>query len=90
MKRGKVIETSSTSSSLQEQVDRLQRELNDREIALVTSNERGDFLEAQLYRLNTGLAAEIRERPDGRGEAAAACAGNLATRRETWRRWWKF
>lgn len=44
------------------QIDQLKRDLRDSEIALATSNEHGDLLEEQLYRLSTTLTAEVRER----------------------------
>jgi diguanylate cyclase (GGDEF)-like protein len=48
--------------SLREQVQRLRSELNDLQIALLTSNDHGDLLEEHLYRLSTSLAAEVKER----------------------------
>lgn len=48
--------------SLRTEIDRLQREIGDHQIALLTSNEHGDMLEDHLYRLSTSLTAEIRER----------------------------
>jgi diguanylate cyclase (GGDEF)-like protein len=48
--------------SLREQVARLRSELNDLQIALLTSNDHGDLLEEHLYRLSTSLAAEVKER----------------------------
>jgi diguanylate cyclase (GGDEF)-like protein len=48
--------------SLREQVKRLRSELNDVQIALLTSNDHGDLLEEHLYRLSTSLAAEVKER----------------------------
>ena len=44
------------------EIDRLNREIDDHQIALLTSNEHGDLLEEHLYRLSTSLASEIRER----------------------------
>ncbi len=48
--------------SLEKEVKRLRREVQDLEIALLTSNEHGDYLEDHLYRISTSLAAEVRER----------------------------
>src|SRR5580693_1674222 len=47
---------------LRAEIDRLQRENCDQQIALLTSNEHGDLLEEHLYRLSNSLASEIRER----------------------------
>ena len=47
---------------LRAEVERLQREKGDLEIALLTSNEHGDLLEEHLYHVTTSLAAEVRER----------------------------
>src|SRR5664279_2516166 len=55
-------------SDLQYEIDKLQRENSDLEIALLTSNEHGDLLEEQLYRANTSLAAEVRERQSIEGK----------------------
>jgi diguanylate cyclase (GGDEF)-like protein len=44
------------------ELDRLRIEKHDLQIALVTSNEHGDLLQEQMYRLNTSLTAEVRER----------------------------
>jgi diguanylate cyclase (GGDEF)-like protein len=50
------------AESLEKEVQRLRREVRDLEIALLTSNEHGDYLEDHLYRISASLAAEIRER----------------------------
>src|SRR5580693_8261876 len=47
---------------LRAEIDRLQRENCDQQIALLTSNEHGDLLEEHLYRLSNSLTSEIRER----------------------------
>lgn len=44
------------------EIDRLQREKDDLQIALLTSNEHGDLLQEHLYRLSNSLANEVRER----------------------------
>jgi diguanylate cyclase (GGDEF)-like protein len=44
------------------ELDRLRKEKNDLQIALLTSNEHGDLLQEHLYRLSTSLTAEVRER----------------------------
>ena len=46
----------------QPELERLENEKHDLEIALQTSNEHGDLLQEQLYRLSTSLTAEVRER----------------------------
>jgi diguanylate cyclase (GGDEF)-like protein len=46
----------------QPELERLENEKHDLEIALLTSNEHGDLLQEQLYRLSTSLTAEVRER----------------------------
>jgi diguanylate cyclase (GGDEF)-like protein len=58
---GFTMETEETCR-LRAEVKRLQREVQDLEIALLTSNEHGDYLEDHLYRVGNSLAAEIRER----------------------------
>jgi diguanylate cyclase (GGDEF)-like protein len=47
---------------LQADLDRLQDEKRNLEIALVTSNQRGDLLQEHLNRLSASLTAEVRER----------------------------
>jgi diguanylate cyclase (GGDEF)-like protein len=47
---------------LQGALTRIDREKRDLQIALTNSNEHGDLLQEQLYRLSTSLTAEIRER----------------------------
>jgi diguanylate cyclase (GGDEF)-like protein len=47
---------------LRAEVERLRRDVRDLEIALLTSNEHGDYLEDHLYRVGSSLAAEIQER----------------------------
>jgi len=47
---------------LRAEIDRLQSEIRDHQIALLTSNEHGDLLQDHLYRLSTSLTAEILER----------------------------
>jgi diguanylate cyclase (GGDEF)-like protein len=44
------------------ELERLGNENRDLEMALLTSNEHGDLLQEQLYRLSTSLTAEVRER----------------------------
>jgi diguanylate cyclase (GGDEF)-like protein len=44
------------------ELERLENEKRDLEIALLTSNEHGDLLQEQLYRLSTSLSAEVQER----------------------------
>jgi len=44
------------------EVKRLQTEVRDSQMSLLTSNEHGDALQEHLFRLNTSLTAEIRER----------------------------
>ena len=46
----------------QPELERLENEKHDLEIALQTSNEHGDLLQDHLYRLSTSLTAEVRER----------------------------
>src|SRR3984885_6037460 len=46
----------------QPELERLGNENRDLEMALLTSNEHGDLLQEQLYRLSTSLTAEVRER----------------------------
>jgi diguanylate cyclase (GGDEF)-like protein len=48
--------------NLRAAVLQLKRDNRDLEIALTTSNEHGDLVQEQLYRLGTSLTAEIRER----------------------------
>ena len=55
-------QTTGTSRELEREVARLRREVQDLEIALLTSNEHGDYLEDHLYRISASLAAEVRER----------------------------
>jgi len=43
-------------------IDRLKREIQDLQIALLTANEHGDSLQDHLYRLSTSLKAEVQER----------------------------
>jgi diguanylate cyclase (GGDEF)-like protein len=50
--------------SEQNGIDRLRREIDDLQIALLTSNEHGDLLQEHLYRLSTSLTAEVRERQE--------------------------
>lgn len=45
-----------------EELTILRRQIADLKIELQTSNEHGDFLEEQLYRLNSSLQAEVHER----------------------------
>jgi septal ring factor EnvC (AmiA/AmiB activator) len=52
----------SPASEQQGEVDRLQSEVRDLQIAQLTSNEHADSLQEHLYRLSTSLNAEIRER----------------------------
>jgi GGDEF domain-containing protein len=52
----------SPASEQQGEVDRLQSEIRDLQIAQLTSNEHADSLQEHLYRLSTSLNAEIRER----------------------------
>src|SRR5450755_1239086 len=52
----------SPASEQQGEVDRLQSEIRDLQIAQLTSNEHADSLQEHLYRLSTRLSAEIRER----------------------------
>ena len=47
--------------ALRAEVDRLKLEIGDSQIALLTSNERGDLLQEQLDRLSASSTAEIRE-----------------------------
>ncbi len=47
---------------LRAEITRLEREVVDHQIALLTSNEHGDLLEEHLYHLSTSLTSEIRER----------------------------
>lgn len=47
---------------LRAELDRLQNEKHDLQIALLTSNEHGDLLQDHLYRLSASLTAEVRER----------------------------
>jgi diguanylate cyclase (GGDEF)-like protein len=47
---------------LRRDLDRLQIENQDLQIALLTSNEHGDLLQDHLYRLSNSLTAEVRER----------------------------
>jgi diguanylate cyclase (GGDEF)-like protein len=47
---------------LERELERLRRQVQDLEIALLTSNEHGDYLEDHLYRISASLAAEVRER----------------------------
>jgi diguanylate cyclase (GGDEF)-like protein len=47
---------------LRTELDRLQNEKDDLQIALLTANEHGDLLQEHLYRLSTSLTAEVRER----------------------------
>jgi diguanylate cyclase (GGDEF)-like protein len=51
-----------TEETLRAEVERLRRNVQDLEIALLTSNEHGDYLEDHLYRASNSLAVEIRER----------------------------
>lgn len=44
------------------ELEQLQSEKRDLQIALFTSNEHGDLLQEHLYRLSTSLTAEVRER----------------------------
>ncbi|MEE3716186.1 ATP-binding protein [Tumidithrix elongata RA019] len=48
--------------SLRQEVSRLQHENRDLELALLTTTEHGDFVEAELDQLNRQLQAEINER----------------------------
>jgi len=50
------------SDRLEMEVHRLRREIQDLQMALLTSNEHGDLLQDHLYRLSTSLTAEVRER----------------------------
>jgi diguanylate cyclase (GGDEF)-like protein len=47
---------------LRTEIGRLEREVVDHQIALLTSNEHGDLVEEHLYRLSTSLTAERLER----------------------------
>ena len=47
---------------LRAELGRLQNEKSDLQIALLTSNEHGDFLQEHLYGLSASLTAEVRER----------------------------
>jgi diguanylate cyclase (GGDEF)-like protein len=47
---------------LRAEIGRLEREVVDHQIALLTSNEHGDLVEEHLYRLSTSLTAERLER----------------------------
>jgi diguanylate cyclase (GGDEF)-like protein len=49
-------------SRLQDEVQRLEQENHDLRIALSNTAEHGDFIEAQLYKTNTKLQAEVVER----------------------------
>jgi diguanylate cyclase (GGDEF)-like protein len=51
----------------QPELERLENEKHDLEIALQTSNEHGDLLQDHLYRLSTSLTAEVRERQAAEG-----------------------
>ena len=44
------------------EIDRLEGQISDLQLALLTSNEHGDLLQDHLYRLSTSLTAEVRER----------------------------
>jgi diguanylate cyclase (GGDEF)-like protein len=44
------------------EVDWLECQIRDLQVALLTSNEHGDLLQDHLYRLSTSLTAEVRER----------------------------
>ena len=48
--------------NLRLEIEQLKRERSDLEMSLMTSNEHGDMLEDHLYRTNTSLTAEVRER----------------------------
>jgi len=47
---------------MREEIARLQGEIRDLNIALLTSNEHGDLLQAHLHLLTTSLSAEVQER----------------------------
>jgi adenylate cyclase len=49
-------------AALQEELNRLRRENADLQIALLTTSEHGDFIEAQLHAANQQLKTEIAER----------------------------
>jgi diguanylate cyclase (GGDEF)-like protein len=49
-------------SRLRQELDRLQLEKHDLQIALLTSNEHSDLLQEHLYRVSANLTAEVRER----------------------------
>lgn len=55
-------ESQRTASERAAEVAALRQEIEDLKIALLTSNEHGDFLEEQLYRLSISLQAEVKER----------------------------
>jgi diguanylate cyclase (GGDEF)-like protein len=57
-----VISRSAEQLQPPEEVLALRRQIEDLKIELQTSNEHGDFLQEQLYRLSTSLQAEVRER----------------------------
>jgi diguanylate cyclase (GGDEF)-like protein len=48
--------------SAKTEIDKLESQIRDLQLALLTSNEHGDLLQDHLYRLSTSLTAEVRER----------------------------
>jgi diguanylate cyclase (GGDEF)-like protein len=48
--------------SAKTEIDWLECQIRDLQLALLTSNEHGDLLQDHLYRLSTSLTAEVRER----------------------------
>jgi diguanylate cyclase (GGDEF)-like protein len=49
-------------ASTRTEIDWLECQIRDLQLALLTSNEHGDLLQDHLYRLSTSLTAEVRER----------------------------
>ncbi len=60
--QGREVELLAEIERLRQEVERLQRRTNDLEIALQTTTEHGDLIEAQLHESNQRLQTEVAER----------------------------